>query len=218
MYLIISYFDYNFINKFNNIQLKEYTEEILNKLVLEKNNKNAQFLRKIIWETAVKIMNQNNIIPNVYTSNVFHNSDVDFFEVLETYIKSELRKKLLIIINNIEKKGFFSCLLLNENSEEILKNQIIEKQIKEVFDSIEQNPVGMPREQFRYNKINITTGLYIPSSNVWFKNIKINFIIKENIENKYINNENILRPRQEIKDEKKAIDNYIYNYKLNLME
>ena len=214
--LIISYFDYNFTNKFDNIKLNEYTEQILNKLVLEKEDKNVQFLRNIIWETAVKIMNQNNIIPNVYTSNVFQNSDVDFFEVLETYIKSELRKKILIIINSIEKKGFFSCLLLNKNRKEIMENELIQKQIKETFDTIEQNPLNMPREEPRHNKINITTGLSIPSSNVWFKNIKINFIIKENIENKYINNENILRPRQEIKDEKEAIDNYMNAYKLIL--
>ena len=43
---IISYFDYNFVNKFDEITLKDYTDRILNKLILEKDNKNVKFLRK----------------------------------------------------------------------------------------------------------------------------------------------------------------------------
>jgi len=52
-------------------------------------------------------MEQNNMIPKVYTSKVFQNTDVDFFQVLETYINSELSSKLLSFVYILEKRGLF---------------------------------------------------------------------------------------------------------------
>ena len=44
-------------------------------------------------------MNQANLFPKVYTSKVFQNIDIDFFQVLATYMISELSVKLLSVVN-----------------------------------------------------------------------------------------------------------------------
>ena len=211
--IIISYFDYNFLNKFHDIKLKDYTDTILRKLIFNKKESNVKFLREQLIQTTLKNMNQINMIPKVYTSKFFQNTDIDFFQVLATYMLSELSIKLLSVVNFIEKQGFFSCLLIKENNDEIIKNEIIINQVKNVFNTMDILAVTMPQPQLRANKINLITNLSIPSSHVWLNNIKINFLIKEKITEKYMKNENILRPRQEIKEDQKAIQKYLANYK-----
>ena len=52
----------------------------------------------------------------------------------------------------------------------------------------------------------------IPCSNNWFNGIKIDFISKQKINEKYIKNENILRPRKLIENEKKYLEKYLNEY------
>jgi len=209
---IISYFDYNLLNKFSKIKLREYTDIILSKLIFDKENKNVQLLRNYLIEYTKKNMNQTNMIPKVYTSKVFQNTDIDFFQVLATYMISELSVKLLSVVNYIEKRGFFSSLLVKENNDEIIQNEIILKQIKEVFETMDIYSVKMPQTQLRANKVNVITELSIPSSYNWFNGIKIDFILKQKINEKYIKNENSLRPRKELQDEKKSLERYLFEY------
>ncbi len=125
---------------------------------------------------------------------------------------SELSVKLLSVVNYIEKRGFFSSLLVKENNDEIIQNEIILKQIKEVFETMDIYSVKMPQTQLRANKVNIITELSIPSSYNWFNGIKIDFILKQKINEKYIKNENSLRPRKELQDEKKSLEKYLFEY------
>ena len=210
---IISYFDYNFLNKFNTISLNQYTDKILKKFIFNKEEQNIKLLRELIIQITLKHMNQKNIIPQVYTSKVFQSSDIDFYQVLATFMISELLVKLLSVVNIIEKKGFFYCLLINENNQEIIHNELIINQIKEEFNNLNIYSMNLPKPQLRFNKINIITGLSIPSSHLWFDNIKNIFIIEQKINEKYMVNENSLRPRQELKDGTKAIELYFFNYK-----
>ena len=143
---------------------------------------------------------------------VFQNTDIDFFQVLATYMISELSVKLLSVVNYIEKRGFFSSLLVKENNDEIIQNEIILKQIKEVFETMDIYSVKMPQTQLRANKVNVITELSIPSSYNWFNGIKIDFILKQKINEKYIKNENSLRPRKELQDEKKSLEKYLFEY------
>ena len=209
---IISYFDYNLTNKFSKIKLREYTNIILTKLIFEKENPKVKLIRNYLIEYSKKNMNQKNMIPKVYTSKVFQNTDIDFFQVLATYMISELSNKLLSIVNFIEKRGFFSSILVKENNDEIIQNEIILKQIDNVFKNMDIYAVTMPKADLRANKINVITELSIPCSYNWFNDIKINFIEKQKINEKYISNENTLRPRQELKNEKKTTDNYLFRY------
>ena len=210
---IISYFDYNFLNKFDNITLKDYTDLILTRLILKKENKNEKFLRKLLVDITLKNMNQTNMIPKVYTSKVFQNTDVDFFQVLETYMNSELSNKLLSVFNLIEKRGLFSCFLVKEKNKNVTENELILNQIKAEMENIDINLTTKPLAQLRGNKINLITNLSIPSIYNWLNQIKVEFIVKEKIGIKYINNENILRPRLELKNEIKVIEEYSKKYK-----
>ena len=72
--------------------------------------------------------------------------------------------------------------------------------------------VKMPQTQLRANKVNVITELSIPSSYNWFNGIKIDFILKQKINEKYIKNENSLRPRKELQDEKKSLEKYLFEY------
>jgi len=210
---IISYFDYNFLNKFDNITLKDYTDLILTRLILKKENKNEKFLRKLLVDITLKNMNQTNMIPKVYTSKVFQNTDVDFFQVLETYMNSELSNKLLSVFNLIEKRGLFSCFLVKEKNKNVTENELILNQIKAEMENIDINLTTKPLAQLRGNKINLITNLSVPSIYNWLNQIKVEFIVKEKIGIKYINNENILRPRLELKNEIKVIEEYSKKYK-----
>ena len=210
---VISYFNYNFMNKFDKISLKDYTDLILSKLILKKNNKNVKFLRDLIVKTILNNLNQSNMIPKVYTSKVFQNTDVDFFQVLETYMNSELSTKLLSVIHIFEKRGLFSCFLISKNNKNIIDNEFLLNQIRADLENINIDLFTKPLAQLRGNKINLITNLAIPSVYNWFNQIKVDFISKEKIGIKYIINENSLRPRQKLKGEKKKIEAYSNKYK-----
>ena len=212
MNTVISYFDYNFLNKFDKITLKDYTDIILSKLILQKEDKNVKFLRKLIVDIILNNMNQTNMIPKVYTSKVFQNTDVDFFQVLATYMNSELTSKLITVVNIFEKTGLFSCFLLKGNKC-IIENKLMLNQIKSELENIDINLTTKPLAQLRGNKINLITNLSIPSIYNWLNQIKIDFINKEKISIKYINNENTFRPRTELKNETKTIEAYLKKYK-----
>ena len=63
--------------------MRKYTDIILSKLIFDKENKIVQLLRNYLIEYTKKNMNQANLIPKVYTSKVFQNIDIDFFQVLQ---------------------------------------------------------------------------------------------------------------------------------------
>ena len=210
---IMSYFDFNLMNKFSKIKLRDYTDIILNKLIFDKENPKVKLLRNYLIEYSKKNMNQKNMIPKVYTSKVFQNTDIDFFQVLATYMISELSNKLLSVVNYIEKRGFFSSILIKENNDEIINNEIILKQIKDAFENMDLLLVKKPEAHLGANQMNIITELSIPCCYNWFNSIKIEFISKEKIKEKYISNENILRPRQELKNEKVTTDKYLFENK-----
>ena len=208
---IISYLDYIFLNQFSPINLKQYTDIILTKLILNKEEIIVKFLREQLIEFTLKNVSKIDFIPKVFTGKVFQNEDIDFFQVLETYISYEISNKLLNIVNYIEKRGIFSCLLISEKKEIIFNNKIIKKQIEELFE-VDITSLVKPIYQLRANRINIYIDLFIPSSTIWFKTIIIDFIQNQKINKEYIKNENALRPRQKLKNEEKTINEYLIKY------
>ncbi len=94
---------------------------------------------------------------------------------------SELSNKLLSVVTYIEKRGYFSSLLVKKNNDKIIQNEIILKQIKDVFEKMDIYGVKMPEAQLRTNKINVIKELSIPSSYNMFNGIKIDYIIKQKI-------------------------------------
>ena len=148
---IISYLDYVFLNKFSPIDLKQYTNIILSKLILNKQDPIVIFLRKHLIEFTLKNVNKIDFIPKVFTGKIFQNDDIDFFQVLETYIFYELSIKLLSIVNYIEKNGLFSCLLVNEKNKDIMRNKIIKEQIEALFE-VDTTTLIKPINQLRANK------------------------------------------------------------------
>ena len=209
---IISYFDYKFVNKFDVISLKDYTNIILINLINNKESKSSKFLRKLLIDITLKNIDQSNIIPKVYTSKIFQNTDVDFFQVLETYISSEFSNKLLTVVNAFEKRGIFYCFFMKENNKNIIENEFLLNQIKSELGKINYSLIAKPIAQSRGNKINLITNLSIPCIYNYLNTIRIEFIVKEKIDIKYIDNENTLRPRKELENENNAKQEYLDKY------
>ena len=210
---IISYFEYKFINIFDKISLKDYTNAILTNLINQKKSKRTQFLRKLLIDLTLKEIDQSNIIPKVYTSKIFQNTDTDFFQVLETYINYELSNKLLTVVNIFEKRGIFYCFFLKENNGCVLENEFLLNQIKFEMENINYSNTTKLIAQLRGNKINLITNLSIPSIYTYLINIETEFIVKEKIDIKYINNENTLRTRLELMNENEVKQEYLDRYK-----
>ena len=214
LYQIFAYFSYEFYNESEFINKNNY----MKKTILELTNGNSNnILIEYIKEKIIEIIieqstfNIKNIIPKIYLSNnYFRNDDVDFFELISSYIYSSFKSTLFQIINILEKNNILSPIIttnyniLNEN-----KISLYKKILEEFFKKIDINSYSKPKEEYNANKIKIILGLNIPISLLWIKEFKNQFLIEQNIINRYKNNERLFI------DNKDNIDNekeYFFEY------
>ena len=196
LYKILSYFDYKFMNKFSNINLNRYIDKIMKKLNSDKENKTVKFIRNLLIEGTKKNIKKIDIdfISKAFTSISFRRIDIDFFQILETYISSELKINLLYIVYLLEEKGVFSSLFYKDNDYEIIQNENIKNYIKALID-VDNIKSKKLISIIRANEIKLITDLFIPGSyNLFTKMIK-EFIKVQNIDKAYMENERKLRKK-----------------------
>ena len=220
LYQTFSYFSYDYYNENDKINKKNYTKKIIIELT-KYNQENINiniiaFLKQRIFDVMLKqsSFNIKKIIPKIYISNLFHKDDIDFFEVLKTYIFSSLKKTFLLIIYILEKNNILYPIILNQNSEE--KKIIIYKDIiNQFFDSLDISIYNQPKEEYNANKIKLILGLNIPGSAFMFKEFKKKYLLEQNIIKRYQDNENLLRiinNKKENNKDNEEKNNYLFEY------
>ena len=222
IYQIYSYFSYEFLNENEKINKINYMKKSIIELINAKNkNILIEFTKQKIKDIITKesSLNIQKIIPKIYISNnYFQSDDIDFFDLIKSYIYSSLKTALFQIINILEKKNVLCPLIfiqkeLDENLIDIYK-QIIEQ----IFDSIDINKYAKPKEEYNANKIKIVLGLNIPGSLMWFKEFRNLFLVEQKIIDRYKNNEENYKNKKEYDFEyDKLINNSEEQIKKNII-
>ena len=199
IYQIFSYFSYTFYNETKQINKTNYIKKVIVELTHQRNDKNnnindilIEYLKDKIKNLVIKesSYNINNIIPKIYISNIFEKNDVDFFDVLLTYIYSLLKKFLLLIIYILENNNYLCPIIFNKNNN--IDIELYKSIINQYFNSLNIYIYTKPKEEYNSNLIKLNLGLAIPGSVLWFKEINT-FLIKEKIIKRYQDNDNLIR-------------------------
>ena len=120
IYQIYSYFSYEFLNENEKINKIIYMKKSIIELINVKNkNILIEFTKQKIKDIITKesSLNIQKIIPKIYISNnYFQSDDIDFFDLIKSYIYSSLKTALSQIINILEKKMFYLLLFLSKKN------------------------------------------------------------------------------------------------------
>ena len=189
IYNCIDTFNLLFKNKKKDFKEIHYKEEISESIKNEEYL--SQKIKDLIIKNCPKILD---IITNVLTKdNIIHQDNVDLLTVIEDQYKKEVISTLKKAFYILEKNQNISSYLLSKNTN---YNTIIDFYLENIdFHSI---PLVM--------KLNITLGLRIPNIKANIQELKK--YIKENVLEKYINNENMLRNDLPDDDEQKWKNKY----------
>ena len=193
LYQIFTYFSYEFYNENDEINKNNYIKKTILELTNSNNeNKLIEYIRQKIIEIIItqSSINLKNIIPKIYTSsNFFQKDDIDFFELILSYIYTSFKTTLFQIINILEKNNILSPIITYRYNNKISFYKNI---LEHFFNLVDINSYAKPKEEYNANKIKMILGLNIPGSLSWFKEFKNQFLIEQNIINRYKNNESLL--------------------------
>ena len=165
---------FSFINLSKQISINDYKQKLSEGIV------KTEYLMKILKELLIKnCKNITEIITEVLTnSNSFHDDDIELLSILKSYMEKDIISKLIKIIYIFEKGQILSSYIYYYN---------------EVYIKLIESFI----EYFDYKNINITRplqvilGLQVPETCDALG--KMVTFIKENIMEKYTENENFLR-------------------------
>ena len=212
LYQIFAYFSYEFYDETGSINKNNYVKKIILELTNENNNILIEYIKEKIIEIIINqsTFNIKNIIPKIFLSNnYFQNDDIDFFELISTYIYSSFKSTFFQIINILEKNNILSPIIMNNNTLNENKISLYKNILEEFFKTVDINSYSKPKEEYNANKIKIILGLNIPLSLLWMKEFKNQFLIKQNIINRYKNNERLFIDNVDNIDNEKE---YIFEY------
>ena len=220
----ISYISYKFINSYKSLNNENYIDRIIEII------KKSKRLRNIINENLLKQIKfeKEEIFSIIKEDELYKNNEIKEEGILSVIIKryTDLyTSKLDLLFFELEKWQFFSSLLSNETTQEMLSN-IEEKEIILNENKINDNLFikyilevflkslkfeGDYCRKIRGNEVNIILGLKIIYSKFIYE--KIIKIFKDKIKKEFIQNENDLRYsfNQDEKEKEKMI--YINNKK-----
>ena len=152
------------------------------------------------------------IIKDVFTSKNLEINDIDFYEVINSKFNIYFSEFLLNIIIESLKKHILIPILNEKNLQIFLKNEFFNNIIKNQFEKDTFNIFPKPKQQINSNKITIYYGFMLPMCKLYLDKI-INYV-KEEISDRYIMNEELLREGNiNEKNYNKLIEKY--NYELD---
>ena len=208
------FFDYNLFTVLNyiNFNILYETEEINNKNIislLSKKILNNNELKNLLLKN---IQNQSeglkDIISEVFQTNAIEVNDVDFFEVINSILINNFSKFLLRIIFHLLKQHLLLQIIDKEKYDNYKKNNFFNELISNELEKTKFNFVPILKLIINGNPINIYNGLEIPESKLFLE--KINVYIKNEIYNRYVENEDSLRKKYL---EEEEINKFVNNYK-----
>ena len=200
----------DYIQKSNLVENKIYS--VLNCIKFEvlnetKQANNANYLgylaEKIIGNESIKSYiyknlekqenNMSDIINDIYISGYIEVNDIDFFEVINSKIGNYLFLSLLKLMYQGLKDNILSQILEGNNFDLFMKNEFFRNIILNYFTKSEFK-IRL-KEGINSNKITIYNGLQLPQSKANLD--KIITYVNETINQRYIDNENLLRKENE---------------------
>ena len=179
-----------FKNKTKQININNYKQELCEGII-----KNEYIMEKFKQLLIKNCKNINEIMTKVLTdSNCFHNDDVEFLSILKTYYKNEILLTLVKTIHVFEKNQILSSYIL-----------YYKEQYKKIIETFIEN---IDYDKIYHKKpLTVLLGIKVPGSPGSLK--KIDLFIKNNIIEKYSENENLLRnDLPEDMDENEAKEKY----------
>ena len=183
-------FNIKFKNKKKEFNSNQYKKKLSEGII------NSEYLMNILKELLIKnCKNINEIILDILTdSNVFHNDNVELSSLFKIEFKKQLILKLTETIYIFEKNQILSSYL-------IYYKEIYQKIIDSFSENIDYNTISTK------TPITKILGLQLPMSSKSLGNM--NTFIKNNIIEKYTNNENKLRTDlSENENERTEIEKY----------
>ena len=140
---------------------KNYTTEVAKRIIQNKG------IRQLITNNLKKQGKSiNNVIKDVFITDIIEVNDVDFFEVISTKLNSDFCLYLLKIILYSLNENVLNQLLINPNFDLLMKNGFFSNLINTVFDKSKFNfrlPIKM---NINANQVKIYNGLEIPKANL----------------------------------------------------
>ena len=166
--------NFNYKNVTEKLGINDYKQKLSEGIVkseylLKKLNEILNKMCKNITEMLVEILTH---------SNSFHNDDIEILSTIKTHYKNDIIFTLKKIIYIFEKNQIFSSYIL-------YNMEIYEKIIDSFIENIDLQTINIKRP------LRIIFGLQVPQTNILLGKMKI--FIRDNIIEKYADNENLLR-------------------------
>ena len=194
IYSILNYVNFNVLFETKEINSKNYISEISQRIIENK------IIKELIQNNIEKQGNlSKDIINEVFTSDILEVNDVDFLEVINSKLINNYSLYFLKIIFTGFKDNILNPLLINKNYEIFLQNKFFNDIIMKFFEKKTFNLTSPVKLGINKNNITIYNGLQIPQSKIYFDKI-IKYVNDEIIE-RFIENENLLRKQYDKKDE-----------------
>ena len=194
IYSILNYINYNILFETKEINSKNYISEIAQRIIQNK-------IIKDLFQTNIEKQGNSSkdIIIEVLTSDVLEVNDVDFMDVINSKLVNIYSLYFLKIILTGFKDNILNQLLINKNYEIFLQNDFFKNIIMKYFEKKTFNFVPPIKLGINKNNITIYNGLQIPHSKIYFD--KIIKYVNDEINERFIENENLLRKHYENKEE-----------------
>ena len=211
IYTILNYIKIDILYENNNLNMKNYMNDICEKIINSKYIK--ELLSKNLKQQGKGIKD---VIKDVFTTDIIEVNDVDFFEVISSKLGIYFCKYLLKIIFFSLRDCILCPLLYSTNLDIITKELYFKNMIEEYFEKTEF--IGpMPRMVVNANNLTIFNGMQMPRSKFYLEAL-IKYV-NSSIVSRYLNSESSLRsiiPESEIDEKTKKYNQNMERYKYNI--
>ncbi len=210
IFTVLNYMKYKILYETKSLNLRNYTTEIAEKII--KNDKIKELIQSNIKEQGKSIKG---IIKDIFTSDIVEVNDVDFFDVINSRLRSYFCLYLLNIILFSLKENVLNQILNTSHFDLLMQIDFFKNIINSTFEKTKFNFRPPIKMNINANLITIYNGLEIPKSKSYLDKL-IKYVNNE-ISLRYSENEGSLRKNYS-KEEKVEKITELYNYKMNRFE
>ena len=191
IFTILNYMKYKILDEINSLNISNYKTKIIQKIIENEKIKDIkdknQSIKGIIKDIFIKDIKQANI---------------DFLEIADSKINSYLCKEFLNIILNDFKENISNEIRNAKHLDALIENRYFNNLINTQLEKIKLNFNSPIKMNFNEKEISPYNGLQMPQSKLYFD--KLIKYINDEINERYISNENSMRKNYD--NEKKIIE------------